>query len=382
MLPSKAFLPLIWITLSAVDASPLSRHSDKQTLSFARHINQLGTLTIIEKDRARVQAMKQASHPDKRSSSFSVTNAGVTYTAQVGIGEPPSYYALLIDTGSSNTFSVTYGSGAFFGEEWLDTVTLSPALVINRQSIGVANSSIGFQNIDGILGVGPIDLTKGTVSNISTVPTVMDNLFAQGTISEAVLGVYFVPVSEPTSDGELTFGGYDPRVTTGPMNYVPLTTTSPASEFWGVDASISYGGTPILSSTAGIVDTGTTLILIATDAYQKYESDTGATMDFATGLLSLNSSQYSSLNTLTFDIGGNSYDLTPNAQIWPRSLNTEIGGSSSSIYLIVGDIGNNSGSGLDFVAGYCFLERYYSVYDTTNNRVGFAMTAYTQSTSN
>jgi hypothetical protein len=77
-----------------------------------------------------------------------------------------------------------------------------------------------------------------------------------------------------------------------------------------------------------------------------------------------------------------SYELTANAQIWPRSLNTAIGGTASGIYLVVADIGNVAGSGLDFINGYAFLERYYSVYDTTNSRIGFAQTANTFATSN
>ena len=106
---------------------------------------------------------------------------------------------------------------------------------------------------------------------------------------------------------------------------------------------------------------------------------------------------------MTFNIGGNSYNLTANGQIWPRSLNTALGGNSTAIYLVVGDLGALFGSGLDFIIGYTFLyvcpcfifpsrckvlylppfsERYYSVFDTTNGRVGFASTAYTQSTSN
>ena len=42
----------------------------------------------------------------------------------------------------------------------------------------------------------------------------------------------------------------------------PITRTSPASEFFGIDRTITYGTakTPILPSTAGLVDTGTTLI--------------------------------------------------------------------------------------------------------------------------
>ena len=45
----------------------------------------------------------------------------------------------------------------------------------------------------------------------------------------------------------------------------PITSTSPASAYVGIDQSITYGsaGTTILSSTAGITDTGTTLVLIA-----------------------------------------------------------------------------------------------------------------------
>lgn len=63
-------------------------------------------------------------------------------------------------------------------------------------------------------------------------------------------------------------------------------------------------------------------------------------------------------------------------------------------------LGSSSGQGLDFINGYTFLERFYSVsqiflffsycclilvlqvYDTTNSRVGFATTSQTDSTSN
>lgn len=45
----------------------------------------------------------------------------------------------------------------------------------------------------------------------------------------------------------------------------PITSTSPANEFVGIDQTITYGaaGTPILPMTSGITDTGTTLLLIA-----------------------------------------------------------------------------------------------------------------------
>jgi hypothetical protein len=104
--------------------------------------------------------------------SVDVTDAGVTYTMQVGVGSPATDYTLLIDTGSSNTWigankkyketstsqstnarvSVSYGSGHFSGNEFVDRVTLAPDLVIEQQSIGVATSAQGFGDVDGILG--------------------------------------------------------------------------------------------------------------------------------------------------------------------------------------------------------------------------------------
>jgi hypothetical protein len=63
---------------------------------------------------------------------------------------------------------VSYGSGSFSGTEYTDTVTLSSSLVIPSQSIGVASSASGFDDVDGILGIGPVDLTEGTVSGVSS----------------------------------------------------------------------------------------------------------------------------------------------------------------------------------------------------------------------
>ncbi|KAG0695483.1 acid protease [Suillus ampliporus] len=404
MFPFKSLLSILFIALSVVDASPLRRDASMATLRFAARVNARdSTLNIAAADRARAQTMVHAGSTSKRagSSSVSITNSVVDYTAQVGVGSPATEYTLLIDTGSSNTwigasapykptdtsvdtgdtFSVSYGSGSVSGEEYLDTVTLGSGLVITGQSIGVAKSSQGFSGVDGILGVGPTDLTQGTVSNVQSVPTVTDNLYSKGIISTETLGIYFAPPSS-SSTGELTFGGSDSSKTTSSVNYVPLTTTSPASNYWGIDQSIAYGSFTILSETAGIVDTGTTLILIATDAFTQYQLATGAIMDVNTGFLMITSDQYAKLQTLTFKIGDNSYGLTPNAQIWPRSLNTDIGGSSNNIYLVIADIGSNSGSGLDFINGYSFLQRFYSVFDTTNHRVGFATTSYTDAVTN
>ncbi|KAG0703773.1 acid protease [Suillus ampliporus] len=377
-----------------------------------------GAKELLERDRARAQkflAGKSHHGPSHRVpsgtggssaslNSIDVTDSGVTYTMQVGVGNPATQYTLLIDTGSSNTWigadtayhptssshdtgntiNVSYGSGTMSGKEYTDTVTLGSKLVIQNQGIGVASSTQGFQGVDGILGIGPVDLTQGTVSNTQEVPTVTDNLYAQGTIPSDLIGIFYEPSSTANvANGELTFGGTDSTKYTGSINFVPLTDASPASKYWGINQSVSYGtGNTILNTTAGIVDTGTTLLLLATEAFRTYQRETGAILDPITGLLTITSHQYKDLKSLYFHIGGVTYEFTPNAQIWPRALNSILNGHDGQIYLIVSDLGSSLGTGLNFINGFGWLQRFYTVYDTGKKQLGVATTAYTNADTN
>jgi cathepsin E len=71
--------------------------------------------------------------------------------------------------------------------------------------------------------IGPTDLTLGTVSyplNASTIPTVTDRLFAQGSIQQNLVAVSFEPTtSVSVVNGELTFGATDPTKYIGDINY-------------------------------------------------------------------------------------------------------------------------------------------------------------------
>ncbi|KAF8330516.1 acid protease [Amanita rubescens] len=359
-------------------------------LPLTRRLNSdnAAALNILKRDQARARSLVTRSVYNE-----ALTNNVMNYTASVEIGA--GTYTLLVDTASANTWiganqryqpspssqdtgetvKVSYGSGSFSGEEFMDTVRFG-SLVIEGQSFGVAST---------VSRIGPVDLSQGTTSGGGTVPTVTDNAFSQGSIDAHMIGISFEPTtSQSDQNGELTWGATDASKFTGDLTYVPITSTSPASTYWGIDQSITYGssGTPILSTAAGIVDTATTMILIASDAFTKYQQATGATKDSTTGMLTLTSDQFSNLESLFFHIGGTTFELTSNAQIWPRALNTAIGGTAGNIYLIVGDNGSKSGAGLDFVNGYTFLERFYTVYDTGNQRVGFATTPHTFDTTN
>jgi pepsin A len=137
--------------------------------------------------------------------------------------------------------------------EYDDTVTLAPGLVIKSQSIGVASNATGFDEEDGILGIGPVDLTNGTVSKAPTVPTVTDNLFKAGAITSDAIGIFYSPAAgKGGGSGELTWGGVDTTKIVGAINYVPITKTAPAKRFWGVDQTVTYKGKTIVPLSAGM----------------------------------------------------------------------------------------------------------------------------------
>lgn len=373
-----------------------------------------GAQYLVDQDRARAQILIQrglniTSHQDRRDATVPAAESqALAYIAQVNFGSSTTEYNLVVDTGSSNTWvgagqpwtpdnstttsneavTVIYGSGQMEGTLYTGPVSLGNGLTVQEQGFTLSESAQGFQGYDGILGIGPEDLTLGTVVDnpTETIPTITQNLKQSGVIGQALVGVFFEPSSTGTAEGELSFGSPNPEKYTGELTYYPVTSTSPASRYWGIDQSITYSSTTILSNTAGIVDTGTTLILLASNAFLAYQTATGAKLDSpaptGTGLLYITTTQYSQLQNLDFHIGGDIYTLTPNAQIWPRALNAVIGGTSDRIYLIVSNLATPSGMGLDFVNGMSFLERYYSVYDTDQNRIGFASTEYTSSTVN
>ncbi|KIL59267.1 hypothetical protein M378DRAFT_1015803 [Amanita muscaria Koide BX008] len=402
---SKTLLSTLLLAL-AVAANPVAPREPYTKLQLSRQLNTTGVYNVLQHDQARAAHLvaKASGKQTRAVYNDPITNVMFYYICNIGIGIPPTFYNVIVDTGSSNTWvgagkpyvktnssvptadqvAVTYGSGSFSGKEYFDTVTIG-SLVIRNQSIGVATTSTGFTGVDGILGIGPTDLTVGTLSPDTNTPilTVTDNAYAQGLITNDEIAISFEPTTTTSvQNGELTWGGVDSNRYNGTITYTPVTTTFPASYYWGINESITYGTTTILASTAGIVDTGTTLILIASDAFSTYKSLTGGVLDANTGLLKITASQYSALKPLNFNVNGVTFPLTANGQIWPRSLNSFIGGTANSIYLIVADIGSPSGQGLDFIDGYTFLERFYSVFDTANKRVGLATTNFTTATTN
>ncbi|KAG1874285.1 acid protease [Suillus subluteus] len=377
----------------------------------------------LHADRARASSLK--GRPTSGPTTIPASNLAYTqYTTSVGIGSPATYYNLVVDTGSSNTFvgtgkkydrtstsvptgqdvNVSYWTGFFSGVECLsssalssgmykltwpnpldyDTVTLAADFVITNQSIGDALQYADFGGVDGIIGVGPVDLTQGTLppDTNALIPTVTNNALKQGLIKKQTLGVSFAPATTSNdTNGVLTYGGIDHVLYTGEIIYTPVTKTLPAAQFWGINVTCLTYGTHTFTpqSTAGIVDTGTTAVLLADDFFAMYlDAIPGAYLDANnTGFIVIPSSSVADIQPLNFTIGGCVFSMDTAAQLIPLDQNAMFGGKTGLQYGVVATIGADSGRGLDFVIGQKFMERYYVVFDADDNRVGFAYTDHT-----
>ncbi|KAF8978165.1 hypothetical protein BGZ46_006762 [Entomortierella lignicola] len=342
--------------------------------------------TIVHSDRRRWANMKSGSKI------IPATNELAAYFIDVDIGTPAQTTSLLFDTGSSTLWvsnvqydasksksakdlkfsnELQYGSGNVSIEYYKDKVSIGGKKI--RQNFGVAQdtSKIG---VYGIIGFGPTDLNQVTRgSKTYDDPTPMDNLKSAHQISKEVVGVYFKPISDGSlskTNGQVDIGGVDSRKYKGKLHYIPITKRQPASYYWGVDIdSISFGGIPATILEAGIVDTGTTLIMLAEYILEFLFLTVGGYQDQNSGLYVIPKGKLSDLKDVTFNLNGKPFSLSPQQYLIPNNQFEHFGLTKGIHYTYFAPMGL---SGIDAIIGMKFLENYYSVYDTTNNRVGLA----------
>ncbi|THH09069.1 hypothetical protein EW146_g8798, partial [Bondarzewia mesenterica] len=214
--------------------------------------------------------------------SASTDNAVLKAVVPVQAGNCQTFKDVLIDTGSAilwvggenayepgantralnQTFSIGYGTGGASGIAYLDKVTIGAATV-NSQIIGSANETTAFtlvRPIDGILGLGPHGSNYGEVSGFNTTPTFVENLASEGTIDEAMFGIYVngLDASDGTEigQGEITFGGIDESKIRGEMVWLPQ--NEPYNYRWSFNvSSLSFGNLSLVNDTEpGRTDTG------------------------------------------------------------------------------------------------------------------------------
>ncbi|XP_040018008.2 gastricsin [Gasterosteus aculeatus] len=340
-------------------------------------------------------ALKYQADEFAGSASMYINNyADTTYYGAISIGTPPQSFQVLFDTGSANlwvdsvycntqacnthtkfnpqqsstysgkgqTFYLPYGAGSLYGTFGYDTVNVG-GIVINNQEIGLSTNEPG-QNFvvakfDGILGLSYPSISAGGET------PVMDNMISQNLLSADMFAFY---LSRGGQQGSvLSFGGVDNSLYQGQIYWTPVTSQT----YW----QIGVNGFQINGQETGwcsqgcqsIVDTGTSALTAPSQFLGSIMQAIGAQQN-QYGQYMVDCSQINNLPTFSFVISGVSLPLPPSAYITQTNQN---GYQYCSVDISPTYLPSQDGQPL-WIMGDVFLREYYSVYDRSNNRLGFA----------
>uniref|UniRef100_A0A3B5A4S6 Progastricsin n=1 Tax=Stegastes partitus TaxID=144197 RepID=A0A3B5A4S6_9TELE len=311
-------------------------------------------------------------HPDELiSASMYINNyADTTYYGAISVGTPPQSFQVLFDTGSANlwvdsvycntqacnthkkfnpqqsstftarrqSFYLPYGAGSLNGVFGYDNVNVG-GIEITNQEIGLSTNEPGENFVvapfDGILGLSYPSISAGGQT------PVMDNMIAKNLLNADIFAFY---LSRNEQQGSvLSFGEVDNSLFQGQIYWTPV-----ASEtYW----EIGVEGFQINGQETGwcsqgcqsVVDTGTSTLT----APQQY------------------------LGSIMQAIGAQQNQYGEVKQMGRRTPTRRNGYQSCSVGITPTYLPSSNGQPM-WIFGDVFLREYYSVYDRTNNRLGFA----------
>ncbi|KAH8341445.1 hypothetical protein KR059_007397 [Drosophila kikkawai] len=260
---------------------------------------------------------------------------------------------------NGTSIQIDYVDGTLKGFVSRDTVELDGLKVKNQDFAEVTSLPAAFSRlngIDGILGMGFIDIA------IDGAVPLFYNLLSQNLIDTPVFSVYLNRnASDPNNGGQLLLGGSDPILYKGCITYVPISNTG----YWQIPvARFSLGTTTLFTKFEAIVDIGTSLICVPSNAIgtinQKLEIEA---LDAKDGVYIVPCSKVSSLSDITVNIGRKDFTLKPSDYI----LNY----NGTCISAFTNCNGLQGLSNL-WVFGDAFIAPFYLEFDFEYKRIGIA----------
>jgi hypothetical protein len=162
------------------------------------------------------------------------------------------------------SWSISYGDGSSAsGDVYTDTVNIGGAVVTGQavECASSVSSEFVSDSSDGLVGLA--------FNSINTVTPQSQSTFFFTAISEGLAEPVFTANLQKGEPGNYNFGYIDDTEYTGDITYVPVNT---ANGFWEFTGSGYAVGTKsfVSESIDAIVDTGTTLLYLPTDAVTAY----------------------------------------------------------------------------------------------------------------
>lgn len=309
------------------------------------------------------------------------------YYGQISLGTPAQDFEVIFDTGSADlwvasvncdescgrhskydssksstyvangtTFNIEYGSGPVSGYQSFDTLDMG-GLVLESQEFAEVTDVSGLGaaykagKFDGILGMA------FSVLSVNHIATPFTNLVSQGMVESGEFAFFLGNANE--EEGELLLGGVDPAHYTGEFTYVPLL----AATYWEITLDgVTVDGTSMLpTSGKAIVDSGTSLLTGPSEQVAKIASILGA-KEVIAGEYFMKCDM--NAPDIVFNIDGKDYNLSPVDYLIPDGNICLLGMMGLDIPEPTGPL---------WILGDVFMRKYYTVFDQTNERVGFAL---------
>jgi len=243
---------------------------------------------------------------------------------------------------------ISFGTGDIEGDFFKDKMCIGGGLCTDVNFIAsTRQSSEPFREtpFDGILGLGFKDLSMGNNFNI------VDDFVDNGQMPSGQFSVFL----DDDGESSITFGGMRPELLASPVVWASVKKPS----YWqiGID-DITFNNSPTGLCPNGCevaVDTGTSMLAGPSDLVASLSDKVNVKDDC---------SNFATLPNLGFQIGNKVLNLRPEDYV-------DQSASSCQFSLMSLDVPPPKGP--LFIFGDPFLRRFYTVFDRTENRVGFAV---------
>ncbi|KAH8243437.1 hypothetical protein KR032_007387 [Drosophila birchii] len=315
------------------------------------------------------------------------TQQNVEYYGNISMGTPEQNFTVLFDTGSSNTwlpstncpksnavcqrhmqynssssishvpdgrnFTLHYGFGSVVGYLSKDTLHFAgvdvPGVIFG-EAVFVQQAAFNTVGFDGLVG-----LNLGLMAWENTT-SFLELFCAQQLVAECIFSFYLRLNPGESPSGELLFGGFDESLFEGELDFLPVMQPNT----WKLEISQAVVGNIIISDKEGaILDTGTSMILMPTNTYNKFLKI--LPVKFMNGNYVVNCT-LKSLPVIHLHIDGKVFPLTHDDYLVKSVEDQE-----EICVLAVAPVS------MDFwVLGNVFLWRYYTVYDAVAKKIGLA----------
>lgn len=317
-----------------------------------------------------------------------LANNVISYTTNLGVGSPPQFIEVVVDTGYPDlwvagaysvssifynpSLSSTYNpSDMVFGVNnlkgfgtglWIqENVVFGDILILNC-TLGMMNQSFSTSQVQGVMGIAPM-----AAETRSPYPNMPQKLKNQGTIKSVSYSVFLNGPNE--TGGNMIFGGLDQTRYVGQLYSIPMPTpdkleaTLSRIRVNGMDQGWLAGHIPI--------DMGQSVCFLPPDVFIRIGAAIQG-LHYYGGVFFADSLYFDGNQTIEFEFSGANMTIpVKNMLVSSSDLFLPTANIPKNYDLTLGIFPNSASGGQSYL-GTTFMKSVYTVYDIEHGRIALA----------